>query len=400
MASRKARTTGPVETADPLKRVSSKAYGNESSGSAAVFVFSPVGNYAFAVRVDVSVGASHQLAAGRSVVAHTRAKLGSKFSELNDAKSYLSFIAYENEGDHINWHQHNEDRCRDATVYIVSMSETRTFGVRRVCEQHRICDKCNASCHADSKTLCAKCKANVKARKNCKTCESTPKQWTSLQPEHGSIIVLPHDYNVTHEHAVLGKQDVGGDKTAKGLRISINTKNIREEDIAYVERENRNGKPIPLSADNIHKGIAPGANKPRVYSIKRKHPQDAVYIGCAGSWKGCKCHAANIKSGSMYGNSYKPREFDGHFKHPIAKTPEEYREKLDKKWESNAPKDIAWKKRAIKELRGRNLLCWCLQPEDVDRVKITKPEGCHARVLFEYVNRGEVKDDLQVQKSS
>lgn len=314
-------------------------------------------------------------------------KIADKLTRLNGGKpiNYLSFIAYENEGDHINWHQHNEDRCRDATVYIVSMGETRTFSIRRVCEQHRICEKCNASCHADSKTLCAKCKANVKARKDCKTCESTPKQWTSLQPEHGSIIVLPHDYNVTHEHAVLGKQDVGGDKTTKGLRISINTKNIREEDIAYVERENRNEESIP--SGTLRKAVVP-----RVYSIKRKHPQDAIYVGCAGNWKGCKCHAGDIKSGSMYGNSYKPREFGGHFKHPIAKTPEEYREKLDKKWKSKEPKDVAWKQRAIKELRGKNLLCWCLQAEDVDGAKVTKPEGCHARVLFEYVNRNEGKD--------
>jgi Domain of unknown function (DUF4326) len=313
--------------------------------------------------------------------------IADKLTQLYGGKeiNYLGFVAYENEGDHSNWHQHNEDRCRDATVYIVSMGETRTFGIRRVCEGHRICDKCNASCHADSKT-------KVKARKDCKTCESTPKQWTSLQPEHGSIIVLPHDYNVTHEHAVLGKQDEGGDKTPKGLRISISTKNIREEDIAYVERENRNGQPNPLSADKIHKGIAPGANKPRVHSIKRKHSQDASYVGCAGSWKGCKCHVGVIKSGSMYGNSYNPREFGGHFKHLIANTPEEYRVKLDKKWRSNEPKDVAWKERAIKDLRGRNLLCWCLQPEDIDGLKVTKPEGCHARVLFEYVNRDEGKE--------
>ena len=105
-------------------------------------------------------------------------KIADKLTQLNGGKpiNYLSFIAYENEGDHINWHQHNEDRCRDATVYIVSMGEARTFSIRRVCEKHRICDKCNASCHADSKTLCGKCKANVKARKDCKTCESTPKQ--------------------------------------------------------------------------------------------------------------------------------------------------------------------------------------------------------------------------------
>src|SRR5580658_570702 len=67
-------------------------------------------------------------------------KLAAKLTKLNDGKpiNYLSFIAYENEGDHINWHQHNEDRCRDATVYIMSLGETRTFGLRRVCEKHRI----------------------------------------------------------------------------------------------------------------------------------------------------------------------------------------------------------------------------------------------------------------------
>jgi hypothetical protein len=90
--------------------------------------------------------------------------------------------------------------------------------------------------------------------KKCSTCESIPpnyqgerkaKKWTALQPEHGSIIILPDGYNVTHEHAILGKQDVGGDKTKKRLRISINTKHVREEDILYVERENREGAVIP-----------------------------------------------------------------------------------------------------------------------------------------------------------
>jgi len=63
--------------------------------------------------------------------------IAEKLTRLNEDKpiNYLSFIFYENENDHINWHQHNEDRCRDATVYIVSMGETRTFGIRRACEQ-------------------------------------------------------------------------------------------------------------------------------------------------------------------------------------------------------------------------------------------------------------------------
>jgi hypothetical protein len=331
-------------------------------------------------------------------------KLAAKLTKLNDGKpiNYLSFIAYENEGDHINWHQHNEDRCRDATVYIMSLGEVRTFGIRRVCEKHLICDECNESCHASGKTLCSDCKKKVKARAECFTCETTPKKWTSLHPEHGSVIVLPDEYNRTHEHAVLGTQDVGGDRTKRedkkqgkhsfGLRISINTKNIREEDIAYVERENRGTATIPsealrkLSADEIHEGIAPGVNRPRVYSIKRKHPRDAVYVGCAGSWKCCKCHEKDVRSGSQHGNSYAPRKWGGHQQNPIAKTPDEYRTKLDALWNSPEPKAVAWKERAIKELRGKNLLCWCLQPDDVDGVKVTKPEGCHARVLFEYVN--------------
>jgi hypothetical protein len=227
----------------------------------------------------------------------------------------MSFIAYENERDHIGWHQHHEDRCRDATVYIVSMGEVRTFDIRRVCESHRLCDKCNSSCHADSKTLCKKCRANVKARKTCKTCESTPKQSTSLQPEHGSIIVLPDDYDLTHEHAVLGKQDVGGDKDRKGLRISINTKNIREEDIAYVERENGTDiipsgalrKAIPgmlsLSADTIHKGIAPGVPQ-QTAVVHCKRDEFDVYIGKVNGAKRTKGYLPESKFANRSGGDY------------------------------------------------------------------------------------------------
>lgn len=335
---------------------------------------------------------SRGLSAAPPVVQH----LADKLTELNGGKeiNYLSFIAYENEGDHIDWHQHNEDRCRDATVYIVSLGEVRTFGIRRVCEQHRICDACSETCHANGKRLCASCKKKKAARAKCKVCESTPKQWTTLFPQHGSVIVLPDGYNRTHEHAILGKQDPGGDKGSKGLRISINTKHIRPEDVQAVRTgENVNKRVIPTGTLRRLKVKKPDAvtpvasSGPRVYSMKRKHPKDAVYVGCAGSWRCCKCHEQDVRKGSMYGNSYTPRKWGGHKQNPIAKTPAEYRQKLDAKWKSNDPKDVAWKERAIKELRGKNLLCWCLQPADVDGVKVTKPEGCHARVLFEYVNR-------------
>lgn len=98
-------------------------------------------------------------------------KLADKLTALNGGLeiNYLSFIAYENEGDHIDWHQHNEDRCRDATVYIVSLGERRTFGLRKVCEKHRVCDTCSESCHQDRKTLCKSCKEKRNQQRGCPT---------------------------------------------------------------------------------------------------------------------------------------------------------------------------------------------------------------------------------------
>ncbi|MGA8224326.1 MAG: DUF4326 domain-containing protein [Candidatus Acidiferrales bacterium] len=340
-------------------------------------------------------------------------KLAAKLTKMNGGKdvNYLSFIAYENERDHIGWHQHNEDRCRDAKVYILSMGEERTFGVRQVCKDHRLpaknCVKnCETTCLDGPTALCRRCSAQMQARNTCPECESVRpgfkgkrkgKPWTAFQPEHGSIIVLEAAANETVEHAILQ------DKGPKGLRISINTKNIRPEDVKAVEGagvtrlvpdQSGSASDALLGAvaqDLIPSGtfrkVSPQVNGPHVYSIKRKHPKDAVYVGCAGSWKCCKCHEKDVRSGSVYGNSYTPRVWGGHKQNPIAQTPEEYRQKLDAKWKSNAPKDVAWKERATKDLRGKNLLCWCLQPEDVDGVKVTKAEGCHARVLFEYVNR-------------
>lgn len=341
-------------------------------------------------------------------------KLAAKLTKMNGGKdvNYLSFIAYEDEMDHIGWHQHQEDRCRDAKVYILSMGELRTFGVRRVCLKHRIphpdCKKhCDSSCLDGPSALCRRCSSQMAARNTCPKCESIRpgykgkrkgEKWTEFQPEHGSIIVLEAAANETVEHAVLQ------DKGPKELRISVNTKNIRPQDINAVEGAgttrlipDKSGSASdtllgavaqdqPIPSGTLRKVSSQG-NGPRVYSVKREHPKDAIYVGCAGTWKCCKCHEQDVRKGSKFGNSYTPLVWGGHKNNPIAKTPEEYREKLEKVWNSSDPKAVASKQRAIKELRGKNLLCWCLQPEDVDGVKVTNAEGCHARVLFEYVNR-------------
>jgi len=151
--------------------------------------------------------------------------------------NYLSLVGYENEKDHINWHQHSEDECRDARVFIVSLGETRTFGLRPVCAKGRLCGKGNEAVCNGGGCSCETCKGARKHRKTaCKTCQDKSK-WIFFQPVHGSLIEIPHEYNATHEHAVLD------DKEPKSLRISFNTKHIPPEDIAdgngYIPKELR-----------------------------------------------------------------------------------------------------------------------------------------------------------------
>jgi hypothetical protein len=322
--------------------------------------------------------------------------LAARLTNLNGRSeiNYLSFIAYENEGDHINWHQHNEDRCRDATVFIVSLGETRTFGLRRVCAKHRIggkgCTKnCGESCLISGKLLCRSCKARRKARKECPVCSRKP---ILLQPEHGSVIVLPHSYNMTHEHAVLGKQDKYGDKRPKGLRISINTKYVRPEDVLYIERENRaamsHGDDEPeafplemISPDSPAfmqgketRGTGAGMRvvaldngKPRVWCCRagKQYPPDAVYVGCL---------TARFP-GTIYGNDHEP--FKGHKKW-IADNEADFR-----KYAKQKMLNAEFRKQAIEDLRGKHLLCWCIQDGP------NRAPFCHARVWREIVNRPE-----------
>jgi len=149
--------------------------------------------------------------------------------------NYFSLQAYENERDHIGWHQHREDKCRDARVFIISLGERRSFGVDKLCPECLLCDACNQRrCHPDGPPCSnyAKCKAAKKHRNTCAVRKSTR---TLFLPGHGSLIALTSEANDWYEHAVLDDND------PKGLRISINTKCIPPEDAAegYVPRELR-----------------------------------------------------------------------------------------------------------------------------------------------------------------
>ena len=93
---------------------------------------------------------------------------------------YLSVVRYRDGNDGMTWHQHSEDRHgQDASVYIVSTGATRDLSIRRI----------DGSDH---------------------------KKITALP---GSLIVLPSEFNDTHEHAVLKSK-------AAGVRYAVNCKHL------------------------------------------------------------------------------------------------------------------------------------------------------------------------------
>jgi len=155
------------------------------------------------------------------------------------------------------------------------------------------------------------------------------------QMEHGSLIVMPDAMNYTHWHSILKNTPANRNKynvpnIPYGPRISINTKCLRP---------------------------------PKVFSIKnRRYPRWAVYVGCKyGHYEG-----------TIYGNALQPLEGT----YPKAgNTETEFRIYAEDKM-----RDRAFREQAIKDLRGKHLLCWCIQDGP------NRQEFCHARVWLELVN--------------
>ena len=99
--------------------------------------------------------------------------------------NYLSTMGYLTD-DHMDFHQHEEDKKReDQTVWVLSLGAVHPVAVRP---------------------------KGVKDKS----------QWEIIHPAHGSLYILPSEYNRTHEHAVLE----GNDYSYGGLRLAINTKHI------------------------------------------------------------------------------------------------------------------------------------------------------------------------------
>jgi alkylated DNA repair dioxygenase AlkB len=158
-----------------------------------------------------------------------------------------------------------------------------------------------------------------------------PDKYWHRRMEHGSLIVMPDAMNYTHWHAILkntpaNRKRYGVPNASCGPRISINTKCLRP---------------------------------PRVFRVQERHPRWAVYVGC-------KSHG---KPGTFYGNGVNP--FEGHYQ-VISNTEEGFRVYAEKRMQ-----EPAFRVQAVKDLRGKHLLCW-------------EHDGwCHAEVWREIVNRPE-----------
>ena len=113
--------------------------------------------------------------------------------------------------------------------------------------------------------------------------------------------------------------------------------------------------------------------RPRVFSLKDgwgKYPRWAVYVGCR-----FEAHGKLVREGTIYGNGVNP--LTGHY--PMAAQDEAgFRQYAEERMT-----DPIFRVQALRDLRGKHLLCWCRQsgPE--------RAAFCHARVWLEMANRIE-----------
>jgi alkylated DNA repair dioxygenase AlkB len=221
--------------------------------------------------------------------------------------NYLSCIGYNGGDDHMAFHQHKEDRAKkDETVWVVSLGFPRLVSLR----PHGSEDK---------------------------------SAWSHFRAAHGSLYVLPHEYNTTHDHAILDE-----DRPC-GLRISINCKHLDPEYVKAVLAEIAAKK----KRDKSRKEVAIYSNgQQSIYRCGKNcdYPPDAVYVG--------------RKYGDRPDTPFRNYKVNGGY-----------------------PKGDAWKaevarrmqspefRTQVESLRGKNLLCWCSPGDD-----------CHAKVWLELAN--------------
>jgi hypothetical protein len=218
--------------------------------------------------------------------------------------NYLSQIGYESEKDHIGWHNHREDLVRkDQSVWVISLGQVRELALR-------------PAGNKDKST------------------------WEYLYPAHGSLYVLPSDFNKTHEHAILD-QDF-----PCSLRISINCKHVEADYVEAQLAKLAGKKPEPAKK----KLVVATNGMQSIYCCRKncEYPPDAVYVG------------------RKYGD--RPNTPFGNHKRL---TGDAWLAEVAEKMKS--PEFRA----QVEALRGKDLLCWC-EPREAER--------CHARAWLELAN--------------
>jgi hypothetical protein len=244
--------------------------------------------------------------------------------------NYLSTIGYLTD-DHMNFHQHREDKVReDQSVYVLSLGAVHPVAIRPL------------GCTDRSR-------------------------YEIFYPAHGSLYVLPSEYNRTHEHAVLE----GTDRSHAGMRIGINCKHIS----------------AGLSPDEMRKACSRPAGDPADFHMPKAQPPGVITRWNAGTnhwvrvpgqqpqiWDKHKgkifpSGAVNVDRTTIFGNQNK---------HHLDTAAGRY------KWAVEAAekmKDEAFAAE-VEKLRGCDLLCWCT-PKQVAK------GWCHALTWLRLANKGD-----------
>jgi hypothetical protein len=218
--------------------------------------------------------------------------------------NFISAVYYADQTVGIDWHKHSEDDGIDSPVLILSTGDPRPFHLGL---QRRM--------------------PMVNGKRQSP--EPLPHQHWPRMAEHGSLIVVPASFNDTHWHAILPE------KYVCGPRISFVTKCLV---------------------------------RPRVFSIKEKHPKFAVYVGR---------EYANWPE-TPYGNRAGIPDTD----------PPELKTAKFRVYAKAKLKDPAFRAQAIKDLKGKHLLCWCIQEGP------KRAPWCHARIWLKIIAETEAFEKL------
>ena len=258
----------------------------------------------------------------RNMIAKLQDRVQLSHPGQNRQVNYVSLVIYENEKDHMGWHQHKEDKGHDTPVLIVSLGAERTFGIRR----------------------------------------KGAKQHYTFTPKSGSLIILSTYANISHEHAVLD------DKEPKGIRYAFNCKCVDE---VY------GWKPEPESN-----------KEPHVYSCKKGQPtppSGVIYVGC-------KTVRGQKWDGSIFGNAENPLKVRHKKKNPWAAGGKNWSDANNKaafrSYMLEKIKDDPKFREELRKLRGKDLLCWCIQEGK------HKAGFCHARVVRDLANGPECEEPI------